>query len=83
MAMQGNYCMPTEKSLGKRPIFNNGINTSLYVYETFRDGVSIRHLDNTSSTEERKDILQWFKTLQTSVGILTTGFDEPTGYYYS
>jgi hypothetical protein len=23
--------------------------------------VSIRHLDNTSSTEERKDILQWFK----------------------
>jgi hypothetical protein len=21
----------------------------------------IRHLDNTSSTEERKDILQWFK----------------------
>jgi hypothetical protein len=34
----------------------------LYVYETFREaGYPIRHLDNTSSTEERKDILQWFK----------------------
>jgi superfamily II DNA or RNA helicase len=72
----------TEKSLGKKDLFNNGINTSLYVYETFREGVSIRHLDNTSSTEERKDILQWFKktpdAILTSVGILTTGFDEPT-----
>jgi superfamily II DNA or RNA helicase len=49
-------------------------------------GYPIRHLDNTSSTEERKDILQWFKTpdaILTSVGILTTGFDEPTRYYYS
>jgi hypothetical protein len=28
----------TEKSLGKKTlIFNNGINTSLYVYETFRE----------------------------------------------
>jgi superfamily II DNA or RNA helicase len=66
----------------KTLIFNNGINTSLYVYETFREaGYPIRHLDNTSSTEERKDILQWFKTpdaILTSVGILTTGFDEPT-----
>jgi superfamily II DNA or RNA helicase len=74
----------TEKSLGKKTlIFNNGINTSLYVYETFREaGYAIRHLDNTSSTEERKDILQWFKktpdAILTSVGILTTGFDEPT-----
>jgi superfamily II DNA or RNA helicase len=54
----------------------------LYVYETFREaGYPIRHLDNTSSTEERKDILQWFKKtpdILTSVGILTTGFDEPT-----
>jgi superfamily II DNA or RNA helicase len=62
----------TEKSLVKTLIFNNGINTSLYVYETFREaGYPIRHLDNTSSTEERKDILQW-KTpdaILTSVGI--------------
>jgi superfamily II DNA or RNA helicase len=53
------------------------------VYETFREaGYDIRHLDNTSSSEERKDILQWFKktpvAILTSVGILTTGFDEPT-----
>jgi superfamily II DNA or RNA helicase len=74
----------TEKSLGKKTlIFNNGINTSLYVYETFREaGFDIRHLDNTSSAEERKDILHWFKktpdAILTSVGILTTGFDEPT-----
>jgi superfamily II DNA or RNA helicase len=74
----------TEKSLGKKTlIFNNGINTSLYVYETFKEaGYDVRHLDNTSSTEERKDILHWFKhtanAILTSVGILTTGFDEPT-----
>ncbi|RZJ30494.1 MAG: DEAD/DEAH box helicase [Flavobacterium sp.] len=73
-----------EKSLGKKTlIFNNGINTSLYVYDTFREaGYPIRHLDNTSSSEERRDILSWFKktpdAILTSVGILTTGFDEPT-----
>ncbi|TBX66975.1 DEAD/DEAH box helicase [Flavobacterium silvisoli] len=74
----------TEKSLGKKTlIFNNGINTSLYVYETFREaGYAIRHLDNTTSVEDRKEILHWFKktpdAILTSVGILTTGFDEPT-----
>jgi len=74
----------TEKSLGKKTlIFNNGINTSLYVYETFREaGFEIRHLDNTTSVDDRKDILSWFKktpaAILTSVGILTTGFDEPT-----
>lgn len=74
----------TEKSLGKKTlIFNNGINTSLYVYETFRAaGYAIQHLDNTSSPEDRRKILQWFKktpdAILTSVGILTTGFDEPT-----
>jgi len=74
----------TEKSLGKKTlIFNNGINTSLYVHETFKEaGFPIRHLDNTTSAEERKGILHWFKktpdAILTSVGILTTGFDEPT-----
>ncbi|HLA56120.1 MAG TPA: DEAD/DEAH box helicase [Flavobacterium sp.] len=73
-----------EKSLGKKTlIFNNGINTSLYVFETFKEaGYPIRHLDNTSSAEERREILHWFKktpdAILTSVGILTTGFDEPT-----
>lgn len=74
----------SEKSLGKKTlIFNNGINTSLYVYDTFREaGYAIRHLDNTTSAEDRKEILHWFKktpdAILTSVGILTTGFDEPT-----
>lgn len=74
----------SEKSLGKKTlIFNNGINTSLYVYDTFKEaGHPIKHLDNTTSNEDRKEILKWFKhtpdAILTSVGILTTGFDEPT-----
>lgn len=73
-----------EKSVGKKTlIFNNGINTSLYVYDTFREaGYPIKHLDNRTGAEERRDILAWFKktpdAILTSVGILTTGFDEPT-----
>ncbi|MDC6364642.1 MULTISPECIES: DEAD/DEAH box helicase [Flavobacteriaceae] len=67
----------------KTLIFNNGINTSLYVYETFKKaGYNIRHLDNKSSASERKEILEWFANtpdaILTSVSILTTGFDEPT-----
>lgn len=74
----------TEKCLAKKTlIFNNGINTSLYVYDTFRAaGIDVRHLDNTTGPEERREILEWFKytpnAVLTSVGILTTGFDEPT-----
>ncbi len=73
-----------ERSKGKKTlIFNNGINTSVYVYETFKKaGYPIRHLDNTNSKQEREDILNWFKhtkdAILTSVSILTTGFDEPT-----
>lgn len=73
-----------ERSKGKKTlIFNNGINTSLYVYEAFRmAGYPIAHLDNTASKKQRKQILRWFKetpdAILTSVSILTTGFDEPT-----
>ncbi|MFL1895358.1 DEAD/DEAH box helicase [Aquimarina sp. 2-A2] len=73
-----------EKAKGKKTlIFNNGINTSIHVYDTFaRKGYPIRHLDNTNSKQERTDILEWFKNtddaILTSVSILTTGFDEPT-----
>ncbi|MGB5698758.1 DEAD/DEAH box helicase, partial [Muriicola sp.] len=67
----------------KTLIFNNGINTSRYVYEIFKKaGYNIRHLDNKNTASERKDILEWFSTtpdaILTSVSILTTGFDEPT-----
>ncbi|NAS13203.1 DEAD/DEAH box helicase [Poritiphilus flavus] len=67
----------------KTLIFNNGINTSRYVYEVFKKaGYNIRHLDNKNSASERREILEWFAStpdaILTSVSILTTGFDEPT-----
>lgn len=72
-------------SLGKKTlIFNNGIKTSLNVLDIFRavGYTNIKHLDNTNTNEERKSILKWFKNtpdaILTSVGILTTGFDEPS-----
>jgi superfamily II DNA or RNA helicase len=45
----------------KTLIFNNGINTSRYVYEVFKKaGYNIRHLDNKNTPTERKEILDWF-----------------------
>jgi superfamily II DNA or RNA helicase len=89
--LYGNYLMQEklmaayeEVSKSKKTlIFNNGINTSRAVYMLFANaGYDIRHLDNTNSEQERRDILHWFKhkpdAILTSVGILTTGFDEPT-----
>jgi len=73
-----------QKAKGKKTlIFNNGINTSKIVYQMFKEaGYEVRHLDNTHSEAERKDILHWFRTkpdaILSSVSILTTGFDEPT-----
>ncbi len=71
-------------SKGKKTlIFNNGIHTSRHVYEVFkRAGYKVNYIDNTNTKEERKQVLTWFKNtpdaILTSVGILTTGFDEPT-----
>lgn len=67
----------------KTLIFNNGIETSIQVYYTFKNaGLPIMHLDNTATKKQRKQILKWFKetpnAILTSVSILTTGFDEPT-----
>lgn len=73
-----------EKCVGKKTlIFNNGINTSKHVYRMFENaGYEIKHLDNTNTEQERREILEWFKlkpdAILTSVSILTTGFDEPT-----
>ncbi len=90
-SVYGNYFMQEkllfayeEVAIGEKTlIFNSGIETSLRVEETFKKrGYKIKHLDSTYSDKDRKDILEWFKTTQdailTSVGILTTGFDEPT-----
>lgn len=67
----------------KTLIFNSGIETSIRVEETFKKrGYKIRHLDSTFSDKDRKEVLSWFKetpdAILSSVGILTTGFDEPT-----
>lgn len=67
----------------KTLIFNNGINTSIQVYYTFKSAdLPIMHLDNTATKKQRAAILKWFKetpnAILTSVSILTTGFDEPT-----
>jgi len=85
VAMQGKLLRAyQEHALGKKTlIFNNGINTSVYVKEMFeKAGYTIRHLDNKNTPAERRDVLSWFKhtpdAILTSVGILTTGFDEPT-----
>lgn len=65
----------------KTLIFNNGINTSKYVYESFKRAgyTNIRHLDNKHTDTERKEIIDWFRAtpnaIISSVGILTTGFD--------
>ncbi len=73
-----------ERAKGKKVlIFNNGINTSKQVFVTFASkGYKIRHLDSNTPKQARKDILLWFKAtpdaILTSVGILTTGFDEPS-----
>ena len=73
-----------ERSKGKKTlIFNNGIQTSRHVYANFKEaGYNIKHLDNTHSAKERREILDWFHetpdAILTSVSILTTGFDEPT-----
>ena len=73
-----------EKAIGKKTlIFNSSVATSKSVEKFFNDqGVPIKHLDSTSNKQDRKDVLQWLKetpdAIVTSVGILTTGFDEPT-----
>ena len=74
-----------ERSEGKKTlIFNPGIRVSWMVYDMFRENGmdNIKHLDSTFSDQERKKTLDWFRNtdgaILTSVGILTTGFDEPS-----
>jgi len=74
-----------ERSLGKKTlIFNPGIRVSWMVYDMFRENgfEKVKHLDSTFSDQERKATLEWFRVTEgavlTSVGILTTGFDEPS-----
>ena len=52
------------------------------LWEIFRKSQEAQKYWGKLSVSERKDILEWFKhtpdAILTSVGILTTGFDEPT-----
>jgi type I site-specific restriction endonuclease len=66
-------------------IFNSSISTSRLVEQFFIEKDyehKIQHLDSTFSDKDRKRVLDWFKktpgAILTSVGILTTGFDEPS-----
>ncbi len=73
-----------EVAEGKKTlIFNAGILSSRGVEQVFnKAGYDVKHLDSTFSKEERKATLKWFKetdgAILSSVGILTTGFDEPS-----
>ncbi len=73
-----------ERALGKKTlIFNSGIATSVRVFELFKNaGYKVKHLDSTFGNTERRETLEWFRetpdAILTSVGILTTGFDEPS-----
>jgi superfamily II DNA or RNA helicase len=74
-----------EKALGKKTlIFNPGIQVSWLVYDFFKEAgiTNIKHLDSTFGEKERREVLDWFRNtpgaILTSVGILTTGFDEPS-----
>lgn len=67
----------------KTLIFNAGILSSRAVEQLFlKAGYPVKHLDSTFSKEERKSTLDWFRetpnAILSSVGILTTGFDEPS-----
>jgi superfamily II DNA or RNA helicase len=67
----------------KTLIFNSSVATSQMVEKLFLEAdIPIRHLDSTNNKADRKDALEWLKNtpdaIITSVGILTTGFDEPT-----
>jgi superfamily II DNA or RNA helicase len=72
----------SEYAIGtKTLIFNCNIEHSKAVCERFqREGLPCKHLD--AGNDDRKEILQWFKetpdAILCNIGILTTGFDEPS-----
>lgn len=71
-------------SEGKKAIiFNCNIDHSKKVNDAFNSfGFPSRHLDGETPAHERAAILKWFKdtpnAVLNNVGILTTGFDEPS-----
>lgn len=67
----------------KTIIFNVNIEHSLEVTKIFKMiGCNCKHLDGTTSPDEREKILTWFRETEDAilcnVGIVNFGFDEPT-----
>jgi superfamily II DNA or RNA helicase len=67
----------------KTIIFNCNVEHSKIVNQAFiESGFESRHLDGNAPDHIRKETLQWFKNtpnaILNNVGILTTGFDEPS-----
>ena len=70
--------------IGKKTVvFNVNVSHSEMVNQAFIDaGYNSRHLDATCGHEYRKECLEWLNktpdAILNNVGILTTGFDEPS-----
>jgi superfamily II DNA or RNA helicase len=67
----------------KTLIFSSTIENSKEIVLSFKSrGYDVRHLDSKMNKKEREETLSWFsktpKAILSNVGILTTGFDEPT-----
>lgn len=74
----------TKRTPGTKTIvFSSNIPNSLEIVEEFKKtGYPVRHLDSNMSKKDRDAVLRWFKQtpdgILSNVGILTTGFDEPS-----
>lgn len=67
----------------KTMVFNCSIQHSILVNEAFINaGLNSRHLDGSEPKEQRAETLKWFKetpnAILNNIGVLTTGFDEPS-----
>jgi superfamily II DNA or RNA helicase len=73
-----------EKIAGKKTIiFNVNVNHNLAVFEAFKnEGLNVYSITGETPTAERKKAIQDFKEssdgIMCNVGVLTTGYDEPT-----
>jgi superfamily II DNA or RNA helicase len=70
---------PNSKTL----IFCPNISSSIKLRdELIEAGLNAKHIDSGSNKVERQNVLEWFKitpnAMLCNVGILTTGYDEPT-----
>jgi superfamily II DNA or RNA helicase len=70
---------PGKKTL----IFNVNIEHNKAVFNAFKEeGLNVKEIDSTFEKKERAEIINWFKNnkdaILCNVGVLTTGFDEPS-----